>query len=296
MVDLTVTLADGGECISDLITLRQQPDLFVEVASTPTAWRVLESMDEEMLARLMAAVAKARARGWKRGLGPQLVTLDFDATLVEVEPENKEHVAPNWKHGFGCHTLLVYLDQTGEQLGGILSPATPVPTRPEDPERGLEVLVGSDSAGASHGFVNAIVSRGLEFSVGFDLTAPVRQPIRQLRTESWVRAITKEMEEAEVAEITGLVNLSSWPKGSRVLVRREELRPGARYNFFDPGGLGHQALITNSEDPDAAFLEARHRLQARVGDQIKEAKRTAGRRTSVDAASTPARCGCSRCS
>jgi hypothetical protein len=38
-VRVLVDLADGRECISDLATLRQQPELFGEVASTPTAWR-----------------------------------------------------------------------------------------------------------------------------------------------------------------------------------------------------------------------------------------------------------------
>ncbi|MCA1680886.1 MAG: transposase [Actinobacteria bacterium] len=37
--DLAVTLADGATCLADLGTLREQPDLFGEVASTPTAFR-----------------------------------------------------------------------------------------------------------------------------------------------------------------------------------------------------------------------------------------------------------------
>ena len=75
LVDLAVTLAAGGECISDLTVLRQQPELFGQVASTPTAWRVLDSIDERMLARLTAAVAKARATVWEWGLRPERVTL-----------------------------------------------------------------------------------------------------------------------------------------------------------------------------------------------------------------------------
>ena len=118
LVDLAVTLADGGEGISDLSVLRQQPELFGEVASTPTAWRVLDSIVERMLARMTAAVARARGTVWEWGLGPQRVTLDFYATLVEVEAEGKEQAAPNYKHGFGYHPLLVYLDQAGEALGG----------------------------------------------------------------------------------------------------------------------------------------------------------------------------------
>ena len=42
IADLAVLLADGGETISDLGVLRDQPGLFGPVASTATAWRVLE--------------------------------------------------------------------------------------------------------------------------------------------------------------------------------------------------------------------------------------------------------------
>ena len=128
LVDLAVTLADGGECIADLATLRQQPDLFGQVASTPTAWRVLDSIEEPLLERLQLARARARARIWSWGVAPQRVTLDFDSTLVEVGSENKEQAAPNWEHGFGFHPLLVYLDQTGEAQTGRLRPGPRIPS------------------------------------------------------------------------------------------------------------------------------------------------------------------------
>lgn len=50
-MDLGVTLADGGERIADLATLRQQPDLFGQVASTVTAWQDLEAIEGPMLER-----------------------------------------------------------------------------------------------------------------------------------------------------------------------------------------------------------------------------------------------------
>ena len=294
LVDLAVTLADGGDCLSDLQVLRNQPGLFGEVASQTTAWRVVEAIDQSLLERIQRARARARARVWKWGAAPGRVTLDFDATLVKSYSE-KAGAAPTYKQGFGFHPLLVHLDETREALAGRLRPGNagantakdhvelldaalaqlPLPTRAEDSEQGLELLVRSDSAGASHGFVGAIAERGLEFSVGFDVTEPVRAAILQLPESTWVEAITKEMEEregAQVAEFTSWLDLSPWPRGARVLVRREEPHPGASYNLFDPHGLRHQALITNSQDPDTAYLEARHRLHARVEDRIKEAK------------------------
>ena len=50
-------LAGGGEAISDLAVLRDQPNLFGEVASLSTAWRTLEAMDDATLLRIAAARA-----------------------------------------------------------------------------------------------------------------------------------------------------------------------------------------------------------------------------------------------
>ena len=41
---------------------------------------------------------------------------------------------------------------------------------------------------------------------------------------------------AWVAELTGLLDLSSWPAGMRVIVRKERPHPGAQLRFTDIGG------------------------------------------------------------
>ena len=46
LTDVAVAIADGAETISDLATLRDQPDLFGPVASHPTVWRCLAAVDE----------------------------------------------------------------------------------------------------------------------------------------------------------------------------------------------------------------------------------------------------------
>src|SRR5262249_55364765 len=63
-VDVAVMLADSGEAISDLAVLRDQPELFGQVASPATAWRVLDGIDFEALARMRAARAQAREVAW----------------------------------------------------------------------------------------------------------------------------------------------------------------------------------------------------------------------------------------
>lgn len=294
LVDLAVMLADGGECVSDLKVLRDQPGLFGLVASQPTAWRVLDRIDEELLGALQAARAASRARVWAAGLAPEHLTLDFDATLVNLHSE-KEEAAPTYKRGFGYHPLLVFLDQTREALAGKLRAGSagantaadhvelldaavaqlPVVTKADDADAGADVLVRADSAGATHGFVDAIVGKGFEYSIGFDITEAVRVAILSVPERAWQTPMTQDMEDREgagVVEITSWLDLSAWGEGVRAVCRREEPHVGAQFNLFDPAGWRHQVFITNSTDTDIVYLEARHRGHARVEDRIKAAK------------------------
>ena len=67
LTDLAVAIADGASAITDLRVLADQPDLFGQVASAATAWRALAAVDEDALARI--ATARARARGGLGGRG-----------------------------------------------------------------------------------------------------------------------------------------------------------------------------------------------------------------------------------
>lgn len=296
LVDLAVTLADGGDCLSDLRVLRDQPDLFGRVASHPTAWRAIDSVNEAVLDGLRRARAKARAAAWAAGAAPERFTLDFDATLVTAHAE-KQLAAPTYKMGFGFHPLGCWLDETNEALAAILRPGSAgsntaadhitvlnlalaqLPVKPKgiDPENGVEMLARADSAGATHGFVDELRADRIEFSIGFPIDEAVRLAILALPADAWGEAIRQDCEireGAQVAEITDLLDLSGWPEGTRVIVRREEPHPGAQFNLFDPAGWRHQVFITDSADPDIAYLEARHRGHARVEDRIRCAKDT----------------------
>ena len=119
--DLAVMLADGGDALTDLGVLRDQPTLFGEVASDATAYRCLERLDEEMLSRLRAARGAARARVWAAAAAPRRLILDIDATLLAAHSE-KEGAAGTYKGGFGFHPLLCFEATTGEALAGLLRP------------------------------------------------------------------------------------------------------------------------------------------------------------------------------
>jgi len=291
LVDLAVMLADGGKAISDLATLRNQPALFGEVASTPTAWRTLEAAGPEALVAIAAARAEARAEAWAAGADPGFYVLDFDATLVTAHSE-KEGAAPTYKRGFGFHPLLVYLDGTGEALAGKLRPGNAgsnttadhvevleaaLVQLPVDPHQ-VEVVARTDSGALSHGFVDACRERGVRFAIGYDLTETVRHAVLAVPTDRWVPAVsadgTEERDGAEVAEITDLLDLSGWPQGTRAITRREDPHPGAQLTFTDIDGHRFQVFITDLADPDVAYLEALHRGRGRAEQRIRDAKDT----------------------
>ena len=117
--DVAVMLADGGTCLSDLGGLRDQEALFGAVASDSTAYRVIDSIGADVLDGLRCAVAVARSRAWALGAAPELVVMDFDATLIEAF-SRKQRAAGTFKKGFGHHPLLCYLDGSREALAGVL--------------------------------------------------------------------------------------------------------------------------------------------------------------------------------
>jgi hypothetical protein len=77
-----------------------------------------------------------------------------------------------------------------------------------------------------------------------------------------------------VAEITGMLDLSSWPKGMRVIVGKERPHPGAQLRFTDIDGHRFTVFVTNTRGGKLAELELRHRRRARCEDRIRQAKDT----------------------
>ena len=63
--DLAVSIADGGDCLSDLTVLHNQPNLFGEVASVPTAWRVIDALADERWEGVPSSCFRRKPRwGW----------------------------------------------------------------------------------------------------------------------------------------------------------------------------------------------------------------------------------------
>jgi hypothetical protein len=315
LVDLAVAVADGAECISDIAVLADQPALFGQVASDSTVWRLLARLTDRQLAALAAARAAAREVVWAqraevtgvvvppaRAAGVALpgLVVDIDATVVVCHSE-KEQAAATFKHTFGYHPILAFLDNSGEFLAGLLRPGNAgantatdhigvldaaLAQIPDADRHGTPILVRADGAGCSKAFLAHV--RGLreeavmtEFSVGWAVTERERTALGRLPARAWTDAVGadgRHRDGAHVAELTGLLpagTLTDYPPGTRVLIRRERPHPGAQLDALEErDGWRYQCIATDTATGQLAFLDGRHRAHARVEDRIRCGKDT----------------------
>jgi hypothetical protein len=112
--------------------------------------------------------------------------------------------------------------------------------------------------------------------MGFDLTEAVRRAVLALPETAWRPAVHQDGEPRDgawVAEITDGLDVSAWPHGCRVIVRRERPHPGAQLSFTDHDGHRFLATLTDL-DGDPVELERLHRARANTEDRIRAAKQT----------------------
>jgi hypothetical protein len=106
--------------------------------------------------------------------------------------------------------------------------------------------------------------------------------IASIPEDAWVGAISQEgvpvaehpsrPREAYVTELTGLLDLSAWPEGSRLICRRERAHPGAQLSLIDTDGWRHQCFLTDQTGEDVAELDRAHRAHAHVEQRIEDGK------------------------
>lgn len=272
LVDVATMVTAGGEAIADIDTLRHQQDVLGPVASAPTVWRTLDELTPALLKRIEKARAATRARVWDlipgglpasavagTTLPAGVVVLDVDATIVVAHSE-KEQATRTFKKTFGYHPIGVWCDNTQELLAASLRPGNAGSNTTTDHIDVLSraiaqvpasyrrtLLVRADGAGASHGLLDWLTTmntarahgqrgRSVEYSVGFAITEPLRQAIALVPKNAWATALDADgqvRDHADVVEITGLLNLTTWPAGMRVIVRREHPHPGAQLSLFE---------------------------------------------------------------
>jgi hypothetical protein len=308
LVQAMLMLAGGGESCADIEALRAQERLFGAVPSDSTLYRTFRhDITPATLAGLWEALAGVRAQVWRRSSvtnTTEPVVLDIDATLVEVHSENKEGTAPTYKRGFGFHPMLCFADATGEALAsrlrpgnagantvadhlGVLDdaiaqlpPEVAAGHRPGDPAElaARPVVVRTDSAGCTHGFVAGCRERNIGFAVvarsNRQVTAAISRTFTETSADRWAPARRQDgqvREGAQVAELTDLVDLSGWPPGTRLVVRREPLHPGAQQTLLPSTEFRYWGHYTD-QTGDPVSLDATMRAHAHVEDHIRRLK------------------------
>ena len=284
--------------------LRAQPELFGPVASDPVVSRLVTRLAGDApraLKAIRAARAAARERAWDLagdaapGADGGQVTVDIDATIVTACSE-KEQAMPTWKKTYGHHPLTVFADHgpegSGEPLALMLRPGNAGSNTASDHIQATRlalaqlprhlrrrVLIRSDSGGGTHEFLAWLARPGqrLAYSVGFTITEDIPDAVLKIPARAWTPAYDAEGRArpgAWVAEITGMLDLSAWPPGMRVIVRKERPHPGAQLRFTDIDGHRFTCFATSTKGGQLADLELRHRRRARCEDRIRCAKDT----------------------
>ena len=312
LLDLAMTLAVGGEVASDTDLLRCEPGVFGDVASAPTISRMLTALAQDapaVIEAISTARRAARERAWAlagdhspaAGVSVKKpLVIDLDATLITAHSE-KEQAAPTFKRGYGFHPLCAFLDHgsdgTGEPLAIQLRPGNAgsntaadhitvtrqalaqLPAGPlgRGGQGSKKVLIRTDGAGGTKDFLQWVTRRRLAYSVGFTLPASTPDLLKRIdEAAAWTPAYDSDddgvRDGAFVAELTGLLDLTGWPAGMRVIVRKERPHPGAQLRITDHEGMRITAFATNTPRGQLPVLELRHRRRARCEDRIRNAK------------------------
>lgn len=304
LLDVALAVALGGDCLADVAMLRCEPAVFGPVASDPTVSRLIDTLagsGEKALRAIRSARSEARDRVWSLAgeNAPDTegqVVVDIDGVLV-IAHSDKQDAAATWKKTYGHHPLTAFLDHgpggTGEPVAALLRPRNAgsntaadhititqlaLAQLPKRYRRGRQTLIRTDSAGGTHAFVSWLAKRGrwLSYSVGMTVTEAIHEHVLKVPASAWTPAVETDGEARDgawVAELTGKL-LHGWPKGLRLIVRKERPHPGAQLRITDADGMRITCFATDTPGRPIAELELRHRLRARAEDRIRAARAT----------------------
>jgi hypothetical protein len=148
------------------------------------------------------------------------------------------------------------------------------------------------------------------WSVGWELSDREKQAIAAVPAAAWQIAVDQQgqvrerradaacpdrdcghrrcwIEEAHVTELTAILRggrrdqLATWPEAMRIFARRERPHPGAQLTLFETGDGWRYTLwatslpaATRGWRGQPAYIDAAHRVHARVEDGIRTGKQT----------------------
>ncbi len=123
---------------------------------------------------------------------------------------------------------------------------------PKKYRRGRRTLIRTDSGGGTHAFVDWMSARGrwLSYSVGMTITDTIHTAVLKVPASAWTPAVEPDGEirdGAWAAELDGDC-LKGWPKGMRLIARKERPYPGAQLRLTDTDGMRLACFATNTKN------------------------------------------------
>jgi DDE family transposase len=241
--------------------------------------------------------------------------LDLDATIVTCT-SRKEGAAGTFKGSFGHMPLGAWVANTRECVAMLLRPGNAAPNDVADHKTVLsaalrqlplplwsKLLVRIDGAAFSHAVLEHLQSlstsrRRVRWVTGWAVNTADEAAIALLPEDMWTAALRQDgaLHEIkgpdgqwlsyQVAEITELRDLTGWPAGMRLVVRRVkpsrrdakkltafEKATGWRYQIVATNIPAHQGLSGVPGSGQAWFVDGLYRDHAEVEDRVKAIKR-----------------------
>lgn len=255
---------------------------------------------------------------WIQVAGRELTgwyVLDLDATIVTCT-SRKDGAAGTFKGSFGHHPLGAWVANTRECVAMLLRPGNAASNDVADHKGVLaaalrqlplplwsKLLVRIDGAAFSHALLEHLQAlttsrRRVRWVTGWAINTTDEQAIALLPENLWTAALRQDGEvhkikgpdgewlSYQIAELTGVRDLTGWPTGMRLLVRRVkpsrrdakkltafEKRTGWRYQIIATNIPAHQGLSGVPGSGQDWFVDALYRDHAEVEDRVKTIKR-----------------------
>ncbi|WP_419946529.1 transposase [Candidatus Poriferisodalis sp.] len=219
-----------------------------------------------------------------------------------VHSENKAGAAPHCKRGYGFHPMICSTAD-GEPLWVKLRAGNAAANSIADRLEVLDAAVGTlperdaaghregddkelaerplvvriDAGGCSATLAAGLAKRNVGFAVSARSAPAIEAAIRRVVGEpgrwhnSPERSKQRKRSRAQVADLTDLADLSGWPEGTRLVVRREPRHPGAQRSLFESDSFRCWGFYSDQQG-DTAQLDRLMRSHADVADAVRRLK------------------------
>lgn len=286
LLTLVAAMLAGGTHIDHVDMLRAGATgrvLPFVVAAPSTVGTFLRSFTFGHLRQLDAVLARALARAWQLGAGPDATPLviDLDSTICEVHGHQKQGAAYGYTRCLGYHPLLATRAGTGEILFSRLRKGSAGSAR--GVVRFIDELVavlaragatGTMTVRADAGFwswklIDRLDANKIAWSITVTRQKRVLEAIAAIPESAWVDIDYTIGGQAQVAETIYTTGTRGKQRRVRLVVRRTRLTERAQRKLWPD--WRHHAFITNTT-LDTVAADEFHRAHAVVELAIRDLK------------------------